>query len=120
MYLNYNRVDVNTFRSLDLVTLPTEPVMPKEVFNQYLYPIYFRYITNPLLLEGRKFDIRAYMLIASTEPFLILFHKGYVRLCCHEYEADNMDLGRHLTNQVNVIFCVVRNIRLTTWTLVDI
>ncbi|XP_060575183.1 probable beta-tubulin polyglutamylase isoform X1 [Ruditapes philippinarum] len=58
-----------------------------------------RYITNPLLLEGRKFDVRAYMLIASTVPFLILFHQGYVRLCCHEYEADNMDLGRHLTNQ---------------------
>ncbi|XP_045161705.2 probable beta-tubulin polyglutamylase isoform X2 [Mercenaria mercenaria] len=58
-----------------------------------------RYIPNPLLLEGRKFDIRAYMLVASTVPFLILFHQGYVRLCCHKYEADNSDLGIHLTNQ---------------------
>ncbi|XP_060575179.1 protein polyglycylase TTLL10-like isoform X2 [Ruditapes philippinarum] len=58
-----------------------------------------RYITNPLLLEDRKFDVRAYMLVASTVPFLILYHKGYVRLCCNKYEADNMDLGRHLTNQ---------------------
>ncbi|XP_045161699.2 protein polyglycylase TTLL10-like isoform X1 [Mercenaria mercenaria] len=58
-----------------------------------------RYITNPLLLEGRKFDVRAYMLVASTVPFLILYHKGYVRLCCHKYEADNIDLGVHLTNQ---------------------
>ncbi|KAJ8321098.1 hypothetical protein KUTeg_002685 [Tegillarca granosa] len=58
-----------------------------------------RYIENPLLLDGRKFDIRAYMLIASTVPFLVLYQKGYVRLSCNKYIHDDNNLTTHLTNQ---------------------
>lgn len=58
-----------------------------------------RYIANPLLLDGRKFDIRAYMLIASTTPYLVLFHQGYVRLCLHKYEENSSNMATHLTNQ---------------------
>jgi len=60
-----------------------------------------RYITNPLLLGGRKFDIRAYLLLATAHP-LTAFYGGdfYVRRSIAEYaDADSGDLSAHLTNQ---------------------
>ncbi|KAK2161580.1 hypothetical protein LSH36_114g02029 [Paralvinella palmiformis] len=39
------------------------------------------------------------MLIGSTAPYLILYHKGYVRRCLHDYRPDDDNLMIHLTNQ---------------------
>lgn len=54
---------------------------------------------NPLLLEGRKFDIRVYMLIIAAKPYLVFYHSGYVRLSCVPFVLDNEDMHTHLTNQ---------------------
>ncbi|KAM5140327.1 inactive polyglycylase TTLL10 [Mantella aurantiaca] len=58
-----------------------------------------RYIPNPLLLEGKKFDIRSYLLIASSVPYYVFFCHGYVRLTCNPYDPKSDDLTGHLTNQ---------------------
>ncbi|XP_073513079.1 inactive polyglycylase TTLL10 isoform X2 [Phyllobates terribilis] len=58
-----------------------------------------RYIPNPLLLGGKKFDIRSYLLIASTVPYFVFFRHGYVRLTCNPYDPESDDLTGHLTNQ---------------------
>ncbi|XP_061592641.1 protein polyglycylase TTLL10 isoform X2 [Cololabis saira] len=57
------------------------------------------YITNPLLLGGRKFDVRSYLLIACTAPYMVFFRHGYVRLTCDVYDLGSSNLSAHLTNQ---------------------
>ncbi|XP_029973787.1 protein polyglycylase TTLL10 [Salarias fasciatus] len=57
------------------------------------------YIQRPLLLNGKKFDVRSYLLIACTAPYMVFFCHGYVRLTCDPYDPDSNDLSSHLTNQ---------------------
>ncbi|KAG7472744.1 hypothetical protein MATL_G00112150 [Megalops atlanticus] len=58
-----------------------------------------RYLQNPLLLKGRKFDVRSYFLIACTTPYMVFFRHGYVRLTCDLYDPNSNNLTSHLTNQ---------------------
>lgn len=61
-----------------------------------------RYITNPLLIGGKKFDLRLYVLVTSFRPLkAYLFKLGFCRFCTVKYdtsvtELDNMYV--HLTN----------------------
>jgi hypothetical protein len=45
-----------------------------------------KYIENPLLLEKKKFDIRCYALLVSTEPYILLFKHGYIRNSLEEFD----------------------------------
>lgn len=61
-----------------------------------------RYIDNPLLIGGKKFDMRLYVLVTSFRPLkAYLFKLGFCRFCTVKYdtsvtELDNMFV--HLTN----------------------
>ncbi|XP_040049265.2 protein polyglycylase TTLL10 isoform X3 [Gasterosteus aculeatus] len=57
------------------------------------------YIQRPLLLRGKKFDVRSYLLIACTAPYVVFFRHGYVRLTCDLYDPSSNKLSSHLTNQ---------------------
>jgi hypothetical protein len=61
-----------------------------------------RYIENPLLAEGCKFDVRCYMLIACNDPSCIAYyHSGYCRLSLKPYSSSLESLEDptvHLTN----------------------
>ncbi|KAF5829028.1 tubulin-tyrosine ligase family-domain-containing protein [Dunaliella salina] len=61
------------------------------------------YVPNPLLLDGFKFDIRIYALVASIDPLRIfLYDEGLARLATDSYHAPTADNLRsatmHLTN----------------------
>jgi len=57
------------------------------------------YITNPLLLDlNNKFDFRVYMLVASTNPLMVFYHDGFLRVSLQEYDKFSHDKSVHLTN----------------------
>ena len=62
-----------------------------------------RYLSKPYLLDGLKFDLRIYVLLASCNPLQIyLFEDGLARFATETYkspEHNNLsDMFMHLTN----------------------
>jgi hypothetical protein len=40
-----------------------------------------RYITNPLLIDGLKFDLRIYVLVAGIDPLrLFMYKEGIIKI----------------------------------------
>ena len=44
-----------------------------------------KYIENSLLIHGKKFDIRSFVLIASFSPYVMLYHPGYIRRSLEDF-----------------------------------
>ena len=58
-----------------------------------------KYISNPYLIDGRKFDIRLYVLTLSYKPLVVyVFRGGFCRLSTQIYNPKKLDLDIHLTN----------------------
>jgi hypothetical protein len=59
------------------------------------------YIMNPALMGGHKFDLRTYLLIASTKPFLVFYHDGFARRSEKPFSISGSNLTdplAHITN----------------------
>ncbi|KAJ3013292.1 putative tubulin polyglutamylase ttll2 [Thoreauomyces humboldtii] len=59
-----------------------------------------RYIGNPLLISGYKFDMRCYVVVRSYSPLVIYnYHEGLARFATHPYTpTDDSNIYAHLTN----------------------
>ncbi|XP_065296562.1 polyglutamylase complex subunit TTLL1 isoform X2 [Dermacentor albipictus] len=59
-----------------------------------------RYVDPPLLVGGRKFDLRLYVLVTSFQPVhAFLYRKGFCRFCQLHYRTKGLDNPFvHLTN----------------------
>lgn len=61
-----------------------------------------RYIEKPLLIGGKKFDLRIYVLVTSYRPLKVwLSTDGFARFCTVKYTSDVTDMDNmmvHLTN----------------------
>ena len=63
------------------------------------YLILQKYLEKPLLYQGRKFDIRLWVLfISCQEDDIYIFKQGHLKATCTKYDPDSKDLYVHLTN----------------------
>ena len=63
------------------------------------YLIIQKYLEKPLLYQGRKFDIRLWVLfIADKNDEVYVFKQGHLKATCTQYDPDSDDLFVHLTN----------------------
>ncbi|XP_029013265.1 protein polyglycylase TTLL10 isoform X2 [Betta splendens] len=98
IFLLKNQEDVTAFRQ-KLQHMEDRRASRKIYHRQPQAFVVQHYIHNPLLLKGRKFDVRSYLLIACTAPYMVFFRHGYVRLTCDLYDPSSSNLSAHLTNQ---------------------
>lgn len=56
-----------------------------------------QYLPRLLLIERRKFDVRGIFLIANTNPYMLFYHEGYLRLSLEKFSAKG-GKATHLTN----------------------
>uniref|UniRef100_A0A7S3GKS6 Tubulin--tyrosine ligase-like protein 5 n=1 Tax=Palpitomonas bilix TaxID=652834 RepID=A0A7S3GKS6_9EUKA len=61
-----------------------------------------RYVTNPLLIDGYKFDLRIYVCVTSFDPLRIyIYSDGLGRFCTEKYKKGEKFINKrymHLTN----------------------
>lgn len=75
-----------------------------QIPSSYVSPhvIAQKYITNPMLIHGNKFDLRFYVAVTSVDPLKVyVYNNGLVRLATEPYEIHKTNfsnLRAHLTN----------------------
>nr|CCC95304.1 unnamed protein product [Trypanosoma congolense IL3000] len=82
------------------IVITRDPLNAVEELDNYIVQ---EYITRPLLLEERKFDLRVYVLLTSIRaPSIFMFNDGLVRQCTEIYERPTdvnvRNTCKHLTN----------------------
>ena len=48
-----------------------------------------KYIEKPCLINGKKFDIRAYLVVICCKPYFVYAHDGYARISLMDYTTAN-------------------------------
>eukprot|EP00434_Breviolum_minutum_P005916 symbB.v1.2.005217.t1/scaffold266.1/size251003/14 len=81
---------------------PTQPKTAEDEEPGVETYIAQKYVESPLLIGGKKFDMRLYVCVLSYHPLTVYMHRGgFCRFSMSRYSSDKSnlnDLGSHLTN----------------------
>jgi len=62
-----------------------------------------RYIADPLLIGGKKFDLRIYVLVLSYRPLKVyVYRKGFARFCTFKYTNEVSEMDNEMVHLTNV------------------
>lgn len=82
-------------RGIYIISSPDQVVYTEQI-------IVSRYVTNPLLIDGFKFDLRLYVAVTSYSPLVIyIYEEGLARFATVRYQKGSKhfrNLCMHLTN----------------------
>ena len=73
------------------------PLVKKDVAGGYCYVLQ-EYVERPMLIDGRKFEMRQYMLVRG-DGAAYTYDGALLRLACVPYEATSRDPRVHITNK---------------------
>ena len=68
-----------------------------------------RYVMNPLLIDNKKFDMRAYILVTGMNPLKIYFYRdGYIKISVKDFTLDHKHIRDgciHITTSDTNLIC---------------
>ncbi|KAL3917374.1 MAG: hypothetical protein SGPRY_006429 [Prymnesium sp.] len=73
------------------------PIVKKDVPGGYCYVVQ-EYVERPLLIDGRKFELRQYVLIRG-DGSAYTYNRALIRLACVPYNPSSKDPRVHITNK---------------------
>jgi len=73
------------------------PIVKKDVAGGYCYVVQ-EYVERPMLIDGRKFEMRQYVLIRA-DGSAYTYDGALIRLACVPYVASSKDPRVHITNK---------------------
>ena len=96
--LNFkNDHDFCLYRQIDYYSLLKKSKEEKKTHYQCGKIILQKYIEKPLLYNGRKFDMRTWVLLTHDRK-IYLFKEGHLKATSCSYDVNNKDPFVHLTN----------------------